>query len=86
MSKLSPFQKLLWTASLGGLAAVGLGVGCVITVGPQDCSECGNTGCNSQQVGDQCLCDAGYEFANDDPNDFDCDRIPGKGGDANCGG
>lgn len=86
MSIFNPFQKLLWTATLGGLAALGLGVGCVITVGPQDCSECGNTGCNSQQVGDDCLCDPGYQLANDDPNDFDCDRIPGKGGDANCDG
>ncbi|MCA9705892.1 MAG: hypothetical protein KDK70_08605 [Myxococcales bacterium] len=86
MSIFNPLQKLLWTATLGGLATVGLGLGCVITVGPLDCSECGNTGCNSQQVGDKCLCDPGYEFANDDPNDFDCDRIPPKGGDANCGG
>lgn len=84
MSMLNPFQKLLWTATLGGLA--GLGLGCVISVGPLDCSECGNTGCNSQQVGNECRCDSGYERANDDPNDFDCDRIPGKGGDANCGG
>lgn len=86
MSKFNPFQKLLWTATLGGLAALGLGVGCVITVGSQDCSECGNTGCHSQLIGSDCFCDPGYEFANSDPNDFDCDRIPGKGGDANCNG
>ncbi len=84
MSMLNPFQKLLWTVALGGLA--GLGLGCVISVGPLDCSECGNTGCNSQQIGDSCLCDAGYEWADDDPENYDCDRIPGKGGDANCGG
>lgn len=84
MSTSKPFHTLLWTVALGGLA--GIGLGCVISVGPLDCSECGNTGCNSQQVGDQCLCDPGYEFENNDPNDFDCDRIPGKGGDASCGG
>jgi len=85
MSMSNPFPKLLWTAVLGGLA--GLGLGCVISVGPLDCSECGNTGCNSQQIGDQCFCDPGYEFANpDDPDDFECDRIPGKAGDASCGG
>ena len=85
MSISNPFSKLLWTIALGGLA--GLGFGCVISVGQQDCSECGNTGCNSQVVNDECVCDQGYEFAEpDDPNDFDCDRIPGKPGDASCGG
>jgi hypothetical protein len=84
MSTSNPFHKLLWTLALGGLA--GIGFGCVISVGPLDCSECGNTGCNSQQVGDECLCDPGYQFESDDPDDFDCDRIPGKGGDDSCGG
>ncbi len=80
-----PFPKLLRARAVGGLA--GLGLGCVIAVGQQDCSECGNTGCNSQVVNDECVCDPGYEFADpDDPNDFDCDRIPGKAGDASCGG
>jgi hypothetical protein len=70
---------------LGGLA--GLGLGCIINVGPLDCSECGNTGCNSQVVNGECRCDLGYEFANpNDPNDYECDRIPGKPGDASCGG
>lgn len=84
MSISNSFHKLLWTVALGGLA--GIGLGCVISVGPLDCSECGNTGCNSQEVGGECLCDPGYEFANADPNDYDCDRIPGKGGDDSCGG
>lgn len=84
MSMIHPFPKLLWTLALGGLA--GIGLGCVINVGPLDCSECGNTGCHSQVVNGECKCDLGYQFANDDPNDFECDRIPGKGGDASCGG
>lgn len=86
MSTFSPFKKLLWTATLGGLASLSLGLGCVITVGPLDCSECGNTGCNSQQIGNECFCDPGHEFANSDPENFECDRIQGKGGDANCNG
>jgi hypothetical protein len=85
MSMSNPFPKLLWAVALGGLA--GLGLGCVISVGQLDCSECGNTGCNSQVVNDECVCDPGYQFADpDDPNDFDCDRIPGKAGDSSCGG
>jgi hypothetical protein len=79
-----PLPKLLWTVALGGLA--GLGLGCIINVGPLDCSECGNTGCNSQVVGNECKCDQGYQFVNDDPNDYECRRIPGKPGDASCGG
>ena len=78
-------RTLLLTATFGGLS--GLGLGCVITVGPIDCSECGNTGCNSQLVGGQCLCDEGHEWVNpNDDNDFECDEIPGRGGDASCGG
>ncbi|MCA9650705.1 MAG: hypothetical protein H6712_19510 [Myxococcales bacterium] len=78
-------RTLLLAASFGGLG--GLGLGCVITVGPLDCSECGNTGCNSQLVNGECKCDLNHQWANpDDPNDFECDRIPGKGGDPNCGG
>ncbi len=84
MRMLNPLQKLLCTVALGGLA--GLGLGCVISVGPLDCSECGNNGCNSQEVGGECLCDPGYEWADADPNNYDCDRIPSKPGDANCGG
>lgn len=85
MSISNPFPKLLWAVVLGGLA--GLGFGCVISVGQQDCSMCGNPGCNSQVVDEQCVCDPGYEFAHpEDDNDFDCDRILGKPGDASCGG
>lgn len=85
MSISNPFPKLLWAITLGGLA--GIGLGCVISVGQLDCSECGNTGCNSQEVGNECVCDPGYEFADPDASDdFDCNRIPGKSGDAGCGG
>lgn len=78
-------RTLLLTASIGGLG--GLGLGCVISVGPLDCSECGNTGCHSQLVGGECFCDSGYEWANpSDDADYECDRIPGKGGDPSCGG
>ncbi|MEX1363383.1 MAG: hypothetical protein AB1Z98_09675 [Nannocystaceae bacterium] len=85
MSMRDSLRTLLLTASFGGLG--GIGLGCVISVGPLDCTECGNTGCNSQLVGDQCRCDAGFEWADpNDADDFECDRIPGKGGDANCGG
>lgn len=74
-------RTLLLTASLGGLAGLA-NTACVITVGSLDCDECGNTGCNNQVVGDTCLCDQGYEMTGDD---FECTRIPPKGGDANCG-
>lgn len=84
MSISNPFHKLLWTAALGGLA--GIGLGCVISVGPLDCSECGNTGCNSQEVAGECVCDPGHEFVSEDPNDYECDRIPSKPGDESCGG
>ena len=78
-------RNLLITASLGGL--FGVGQACVITVGPLDCTECGNTGCHSQEVNGECKCDSGYEWASpNDPDDYECDRIPTKGGDANCGG
>ncbi|MEM7159341.1 MAG: hypothetical protein AAF799_41265 [Myxococcota bacterium] len=78
-------RTLLLTATFGGLG--GLGLGCVISVGPLDCSECGNTGCDSQLVGGECVCDAGHEWVNpNDANDFECDEIPGRGGDASCGG
>lgn len=63
---------------LGGLTA--FVVGCVITTGNGDTSsnECGSIGSHSEQVGDECLCDAGYEFCNDNPDDFDCCKIPPK--------
>lgn len=65
--------------ALGGVA--GLAVGCVITTGSKDCTACGNTFCNSVQVGSECFCDSGYQFKEpNNPNDFECVRIPGKGG------
>lgn len=80
----APFHKIVWASVLGGLA--GLGFGCVITVGPLDCSECGNTGCHSQEIEGECYCDPGHEFVSDDPNDFECDEIESKPGDESCGG
>ncbi len=81
---MSNFRTLLLTA-IGGLA--GLGLGCVINVGPLDCTECGNTGCDSQLVNGECVCDPGHEWVNpNDAEDFECDRIPPKPGDASCGG
>ncbi len=38
-----------------------------------DCSECALPGCFNQLVAGQCVCDAGYEWANlSDPMDFQC--------------
>lgn len=87
MTMKNPLRTLLLTASFGGFALLGGGLSCVITLGPLDCSECGNTGCHSQLVGSECFCDSSFEWASpNDPEDFECDRIPGKGGDASCGG
>ncbi len=81
---MNKFRALLLTA-VGGLT--GMGLGCIISVGPLDCSECGNTGCDSQLSNGQCVCDPGHEWANpDDDADFECDRIPPKPGDETCGG
>lgn len=48
-----------------------------------DCSECGLPGCFSQLTGGQCVCEAGYEWADPtDPMNFQCVPISnGSGGD-----
>jgi hypothetical protein len=78
MTIFKPLRKILLPA-LGGVA--GLVVGCVITTNGKDCTECGNSFCHSVQVGDECRCRSGYQFKEpNNPNDFECVRIPGKGG------
>jgi hypothetical protein len=78
MTIFKPLRKILLPA-IGGV--FGLAVGCVITTNGKDCTECGNTFCNSVQVGNECRCRSGYEFKEpNNPNDFECVRIPGKGG------
>lgn len=78
----SPLSNLRnYLVSSAVFALTGLGVGCVITTGSLDCDECGGIGCNSQEVGGECFCDANYEW--EDPNDdenFECNRIPPKSG------
>ena len=82
MSILNPLRKILLPALLplfGGV--VGLSVGCVITTGSKDCTTCGASLCNSVQVGNDCFCREGYQFKSpNNPNDYECVRIPGKGG------
>ncbi|MEM9457523.1 MAG: hypothetical protein AAGF11_25310 [Myxococcota bacterium] len=49
-------------------------------------SECGDPGTNSEVMGDQCFCNAGFEWCNDDPQDYMCCPIPsGTGEDDECG-
>jgi len=67
-------------------AVAGIGLGCVISTSGGDDGECGSLLSNSHVTagGDGCKCDAGYTWENaDDPNDYDCDRIPGKPGECN---
>jgi hypothetical protein len=83
MSMFNPLRKILLPAVLpllGGVAGITLG-SCVITTGQKDCTTCGASFCNSVQVGTDCFCKSGYQFKEpNNPNDFECVRIPGKGG------
>lgn len=89
MNSTNAFRSILLALTLGGVAAAG----CVITVGPLDCSECDSEAlCHNHTGGDingdgeaDCFCDAGYTWAEpSDPNDFECDRIPPKPDENNC--
>ncbi len=70
---LRSFRPLLST--LAG-ASLGVAVGCVIVSG-SGAKDCGDPGSNSFEVGDDCMCESGYEFCNDDPNDYSCCEIDG---------
>ena len=78
------FRNLLIKFSVGGLLGVGVGFGCVIGPG---CQECGDALCDSHmeqqdENGDgvlNCVCDEGYEWENpNDPNNFECEPAPPK--------
>lgn len=79
------FPKSLVSIAAGAL--FGLSLGCIITTNGGGSDECGSLLSNSH-VGtdDMCYCDAGYTWENpDDNNDYDCERIEGKGGgDSQC--
>lgn len=68
---------------LAGISA-GISLGCLINVGSGS-QECGSPLSHSQIVGDDCVCDAGYEFEDpNDPDNFECDRIPPKPDSGQC--
>lgn len=79
-------MKSLFSVFAG--AAAGLTLGCVITTNGGGSDECGSPLSHSHEVngGADCKCDAGYTWENpDDPNDYYCEEIEGKGsGDAAC--
>lgn len=69
-----------WIARFA-LAGAALGPGCIIAAGGGDSDECGSL-LSFSHIGanDDCFCDAGYTWENPgDDQDFDCERIPGKG-------
>jgi hypothetical protein len=72
-----------WIARFA-LAGAGLAAGCIIAAGGGDSDECGSLLSHSHVgLNDDCFCDAGYSWEHpDDETDFDCERIPGKGGGA----
>ncbi len=82
------FRTILLALTAGALGAVG----CVITVGEVDCSECSASVdpdplCHSEfnpSTG-ACECDEGYVFESNDPNDFECEREDPKPGTGDCG-
>lgn len=89
MTSSRSFRTILLALTAGALGALG----CVITVGEVDCSECSadvdpDPLCHSEfnpSTG-LCECDAGYVFENpNDPNDFECNREDSKPGTGDCG-
>jgi hypothetical protein len=81
----SPTSRERWLARLAlGLVLGGaaLGPGCIIAAGGGDSNACGSLLSFSHVgAGDICYCDEGYTWENpEDEEDFDCERIPGKGG------
>lgn len=78
MTAFNKIRKFL--LPLGALA--GIGLGCVIGGDVSDCTTCDESPlCHSELVNGTCYCDAGYEWEDpDDPDNFECDKIPGKGG------
>ena len=74
-------KNTLLSSLLGGLCA--FAVGCVITVGEDGDAgapdECGDLLTHSEQVGDECFCDAGYDWCTSDPSDFNCCKQTPKG-------
>jgi hypothetical protein len=88
MTSTRSFRTILLALTAGALGAVG----CVITVGEVDCSECSATAepdplCHSSfnEATNACECDPGYVFESQDPNDFECEREGPKPGTGDCG-
>lgn len=89
MTSSRTFRTILLALTAGALGALG----CVITVGEVDCSECSadvdpDPLCHSEfnSASGQCECDNGYVWENpNDPNDFECEREESKPGTGDCG-
>ncbi|PRQ04886.1 hypothetical protein ENSA5_04640 [Enhygromyxa salina] len=83
MSLTRNLQSLKLAALFGGI--IGLGFGCVITVGPSEpCASGSNNHLNSQ---DECVCDFGYSFCDpDDISNLDCcEDLSSDGGTSDSG-
>jgi len=88
MTSSRSFRTILLALTAGALGAIG----CVITVGEVDCSECSanvdpDPLCHSEfnAATDSCECDPGYVFESNDANDFECEREGPKPGTGDCG-
>lgn len=72
------YLSILFALTLGGAYAASAPA-CVIQA--TDCDECGEASVCDSHVGSdgECYCDPGHVWADpNDPNNYDCDRIPPK--------
>ena len=88
MTSSRSFRTILLALTAGALGAIG----CVITVGEVDCSECNadvdpDPLCHSSfnDASGMCECDEGYVFESAAANDFECEREDSKPGTGDCG-
>ncbi|MBC8068422.1 MAG: hypothetical protein IAG13_08820 [Deltaproteobacteria bacterium] len=78
------FPKSIVSIAAGAL--FGLSLGCVISTNGGGSDECGSLLSHSHEGADgMCYCDSNYTWENpEDDNDYDCERIDGKGGGSQC--
>ncbi len=88
MNSASSFRSILLALTAGALGVMG----CVITVGEVDCSECSadvepDALCHSSYnpATNSCECDDNYEFASNAPDDFECERSEARPATGDCG-
>ena len=88
MTSSRSFRTILLALTAGALGAIG----CVITVGEVDCSECSadvdpDPLCHSEFNTNTglCECDDGYVFESNASNNFKCEREESKPGTGDCG-